>query len=213
MLRPVCEAPRSAAADSPCLGSASAAKTPVHPCIGRLSVVAGAAGARWLRQLAAVCWAGVLPAATTEAGRALGPMLPSSAREHWPFCVVRDSCHTALPEQPSLPLIGSGRRTGGSGRHPYPSDRLADDGHCLDAAGAGPCCMGVSLSHRKSVAQTPLSPTCPKMQLSRAVRVQLSACRRRAERPGRPRSCRQARLTRERRLVRARAKRLCVSLE
>ena len=81
MLRPVCEAPRSAAADSPCLGSASAAKTPVHPCIGRLSVVAGAAGARWLRQLAAVCWAGVLPAATTEAGRALGPMLPSPARE------------------------------------------------------------------------------------------------------------------------------------
>ena len=33
MHRPVCEAPRSAAADSPCLGGGSAAKTLVRPCI------------------------------------------------------------------------------------------------------------------------------------------------------------------------------------
>eukprot|EP01044_Picomonas_judraskeda_P012693 COSAG03_NODE_1841_length_3450_cov_2.646673_4_plen_98_part_00 len=35
------------------------------------------------------------------------------------------------------------------------------------------------------------------------VRVQLRACRRRAERPGRPRSCRQVRVTWERRSARA----------
>ena len=32
-------------------------------------------------------------------------MLPSSARELWPFCVLRDSCHAALPDQPGLPPI------------------------------------------------------------------------------------------------------------
>ena len=100
MLRPVCEAARSAAADSPCLGGGSATKTLVHPCIGRLSVVAGTARARWLWQLAAVCWADVLPVTTTEAGRGLGPMLPSSARELWPFCVLRDSCHAAKLDKP-----------------------------------------------------------------------------------------------------------------
>ena len=195
MHRPVCEAARSAAADSPCLGSGSAAKTLVQPCIGRLSVVAGTAGARWLRQLAAVCWAEVLPATATEADRALGPMLPASARERWPFCVVRDSCHAALPDQPGLPPIGSGRRTGGSRRRPYPL-RLAAGGHCMDAAGAGPSCMGVSLSNRKSVAQTRLCHAVPEMEPSKAVRVQLCACRRLAERPGRPRSCRQGRTER-----------------
>ena len=82
MPRPVCEAARSAAADAPCLGDGSATKTLVHPGIGRVSVVAGTARARWLRQLATVCWAEVLPATTAEADRALGPMLPPSAREH-----------------------------------------------------------------------------------------------------------------------------------
>ena len=85
MLRPVCEAPRSAAADSPCLGSGSATKTLVHPCIGRLSVVAGAACTRWLWQLAEVCWGEVLPVTTAEVGRALGPLLTSSARALLPF--------------------------------------------------------------------------------------------------------------------------------
>ena len=113
MPRPVCEAARSAAADSPCLGGGSATKTLVHPCIGRLSVVAGTARARWLRQLAAVCWAEMLPATTSEAGRALGPMLPASARERWPFCVLRDSCHAAKLDKPRqrehcrFPLQGS----------------------------------------------------------------------------------------------------------
>eukprot|EP01044_Picomonas_judraskeda_P036956 COSAG03_NODE_16557_length_398_cov_0.842809_1_plen_61_part_01 len=57
--RSVCEAASSAAADPPCLGSGSATKTLVHPCIGRVSVAAGTARARWLRQRAAVCWAEV----------------------------------------------------------------------------------------------------------------------------------------------------------
>ena len=96
MLGPVCEVARSAAADSPCLGSGSGTKTQVHACIGRLSAVAGTARARWLWQLAAVCWAEVLRATTDEADRGLGALLPPSACELWPFCVLRDSCHAAL---------------------------------------------------------------------------------------------------------------------
>ena len=102
MPRPVCEAARSAAPDAPYLGSGSATKTLAHACIGRLSVVAGAARARWMWQLAAVCWAEMLPIATAEADRGLGPMLPSSARELWPFCVLRDSWHAALPDEPGF---------------------------------------------------------------------------------------------------------------
>ena len=102
MPRPVCEAARSAAANSPYLGSGSATKTLVHACIGRLSVVAGTARARWMWQLAAVCWAEMLPTTIVEADRVLGPMLPSSARELWPLCVLRDSCHAALPDQPGF---------------------------------------------------------------------------------------------------------------
>ena len=96
MPRPVCEVARSAAADSPCLGSGRATKTLAHARIRRLSVVAGTARARWMWQLAAVCWAEMLPTATAEADRGLGPMLPSSARELWPFCVLR------LPDQPGF---------------------------------------------------------------------------------------------------------------
>eukprot|EP01047_Picozoa_sp_COSAG01_P107481 COSAG01_NODE_36497_length_517_cov_0.308612_1_plen_117_part_10 len=97
MCRPVCGVARSAPADAACLGSGSATKTLVHACIGRLSVVAGTARARWFSPFAVVCWAEVLPVAAAEEGRALGPMLPASARERWPFCVLRDSCHAALP--------------------------------------------------------------------------------------------------------------------
>ena len=159
---PVCEAARSAAAKSPCLGSGGATKTLVRACIGRVCVVAGTARARWLWQLAAVCWAEEPPATATEAERALGPMLPASARERWPFCVVRDSCHAALPDQPGVPPIGSGRRTGGSRRRPR-TLRLAVGGHSMDAAGAGPCSMGVSLSNRESVPQTCLSLHIPEL--------------------------------------------------
>ena len=96
------EAARSAAADSPCLGSGSASKTLVHACIGRVSVAAGTARARWLRQVVTACWAEVLPAPTSKANMALGPMLPASARERWPFFVLRESCRAALPDQPGL---------------------------------------------------------------------------------------------------------------
>eukprot|EP01043_Picozoa_sp_COSAG02_P047608 COSAG02_NODE_4582_length_5188_cov_2.108166_4_plen_292_part_00 len=210
--RALCEVARSAAADSPCLGSGSSAKTRARPCIRRLSMVAGTARARWLRQLAAACWAETLPATATEADRALGPMLPASARERWPFCVVRDPCHAALPDQPGLPSIGSRRRTGGSRRRPRVL-RLAVDQHCMHSAGAWPCCVGVILSTRTSVAQTSLTHARPEMEPLRAVRVQLCAFRRRSGRAGRPRSCRQVWLTWERQLMRACAKRVYVSLE
>jgi hypothetical protein len=98
--RALCEAARSAVADSSCLGSGSAAKTLVRPCIGRLSVAAGTARARWLWQLAAACRAAVLLDMTAKAGKALGPMLPASARECWPFFVVLGSCHAALQGRP-----------------------------------------------------------------------------------------------------------------
>jgi hypothetical protein len=164
MSRPVCEAARSAAADSPCLGSGSATKTLAHACIGRLSVVAGTARARWCSPFAVVCWAEVHRVVASEADRGLGPMLPASARERWPFCVLRDSCHAALPDQSGLPQIGSGRWTGGSRRRPR-ALRIATDGHCIDAAGAGPCRVGVLPPARQLVSQTALLHARPKMVL------------------------------------------------
>ena len=158
--RALCEASRSAAADSPRLGSGSVAKTLVRPCIRRLSVVAGTARTRWLWQLAAACWAAVLTAMFAEAGRALGPMLTASAREHWPSFVVRDSCHTALPDQPGLPQIASGHWTGDSRRHSRPI-RLVTDGYCIDVAGARPCHVSMLLPARKSVAQTAVQRPFP----------------------------------------------------
>jgi hypothetical protein len=116
----LCEAAASAAADTACLGCGSATKTQVRPCFGRLSMVAGTGCARWLWKVAAARWAEMLPFIAAEAGRALGHMPPASAPERWPFFVLRDSCHAALPDQPGLPSIGSGRQTGGSRYHPRP---------------------------------------------------------------------------------------------
>ena len=99
----MCLAARSAAAYAACLGSGSAAKTLVHACIGRLSEPAGTGHARWLWRLAGSCCAQMLPDIVAEGGRALGPMLPSSAWELWPFFVLRDSCHAAPPDEPGLP--------------------------------------------------------------------------------------------------------------
>ena len=75
------EATRSAAGDTACIGSGSDAETLVRLRIGRPSVVAGSACARFLRQLAAVCCAEALLYINIEAARALGPMLTASARE------------------------------------------------------------------------------------------------------------------------------------
>ena len=75
-----------------------------------------------------------------EAGRALGSMLPASARERWPFFVVRDSCHAAVPDQPGLPTIGSGRCTGGSRRRPRALGPTTDDIY-VDTANVGPYCV------------------------------------------------------------------------
>ena len=168
MPRPNDEAARSAAADSACLGSGSTARHRFTACIGRLSAAVGTGRARCLWKAAAVCWAEVLPFLAADACRALGPMLLSSAREPWPFFVLRDSCHAALPDQPGSPSIGSGRWTGGSRRRPH-LIRLATGGHCMDDVGAWPCCVGMSLSNRKSAAQNGPLPRLPKIEPSRDV--------------------------------------------
>ena len=178
----------------PTLRASVVAVPPRHrftACIGRLSAAVGTGRARCLWKAAAVCWAEVLPVIAADAGRALGPMLPSSAREPWPFCVLRDSCHAALPDQPDLPSIGSGRRTGGSRRRPR-LPRLATDCYCMDPAAAWPCCVAVFQSNRKSAAQTAFMHACLEIEPSRAVCVRLCAYRQRAEHSGRLRSCRHA---------------------
>ena len=129
----------------PTLRASVVAVPPRHrftACIGRLSAVVGTGRARCLWKVVAVCWANALPITASEADRALGPMLPTSAWEPWPFCVVRESCHAAMPDQPGLPSIGSGRRTGGSRRRPR-LPRLATDCYCIDPAAARPCCVAV----------------------------------------------------------------------
>ena len=57
---------------------------------------AGAGHARRLWQLAVACWAEALHSTAAKRGRALGPMLPASARGRCPFCVLRAPCHAAL---------------------------------------------------------------------------------------------------------------------
>ncbi len=71
----------------------------------------------------------------------------------------------------------------------------------------------VSVKSQVSGSSGPLR-ACPKLQLPRAVRVQLYVFRRRAERPDSPKSCLQVYLARcEQRLVRACDKCVYVSLE
>ena len=195
MPRPNDEAARSAAADSACLGSGSTAKTLVQPCIGRLCAVVGTGRARCLWKAVAVCWANALPITASEADRVLRPMLPTSAWESWPFCVVRESCHAAMPDEPGLPSIGSGRRTGGSRRRPR-LPRLVTECFCIDPAAAWLCCVAVFQSNRKSAAQTATMHACLKIEPSRAGCVRLCAYRQRAEHSGRLRSCRHAWLRR-----------------
>ena len=175
----------------PTLRASVVAVPPRHrftACIGRLSAAVGTGRARCLWKAAAVCWAEILPVIAADVGRALGPMLPSSARERWPFCVLRDSCHAALPYQPGSPSIGSGRWTGGSRRRPH-LIRLATGGHCMDDVGAWPCCVGMSLSNRKSAPQNGPFPRLPKIEPSRDGCVRLCAYRQRAKHSGRLRSC------------------------
>ena len=111
----------------PTLRASVVAVPPRHrftACIGRLSAAVGTGRARCLWKAVAVCWANALPVTASEADRALRPMLPTSAWEPWPFCVVRESCHAAVPDQPGLPSMGSGRRTGGSRHRPHLSPDL-----------------------------------------------------------------------------------------
>ena len=77
----VCLAARSAAACAPCLGSGSDAKSLARACIGRPLEPAGTGRPRWLWRVAGSSCAEMLPITAAEAGKALGPMLPASARE------------------------------------------------------------------------------------------------------------------------------------
>ena len=149
MPRPVCEAARSAAADSPYLGSGSATK--------HWFTRASDASPWWLR-LPALAGCGSLP---RSVGLRCSP--PQSSRQtggsdlcsfHQHASSGHSACFVIRVTQlcrisQVLPPIGSKRRTGSSCHHPYPL-KLAADGHCMDATDAGPCCMGVSLSNRKS---------------------------------------------------------------
>ena len=105
------------------------------------------------------------------------------------------SCHAAMLDQPGLPSIGSGRRTGGSRRRPHLPD-LPLTVYCIDPAAARPCCVAVFQSNRKSAAQTATMHACLKIEPSRAGCVRLCAYRQRAEHSGRLRSCRHAWLRR-----------------
>ncbi len=147
--RALCEAARSAAADSPCQGSGSAAKTLFRPCIRRLSVAAGTARARWLRELAAACWSVVLPVIVVDPGRVLGPVLRASAREHWPFFVLRDSSHAQEPVGRNLARY-AGMVAVVATHAPSDLPLMAT----VSTMGAGPCCVGVLLSDRAQVART-----------------------------------------------------------
>ena len=99
----VCVPARSAAAYVACLGRGSARKTLVASASNHSSAavrsrlelaVGGGAGG---------CCTEMLPGTYVEADRAFGPILPPSARERWSFFVLRDSCHAALQDEPSLP--------------------------------------------------------------------------------------------------------------
>ena len=88
--------------DTACLGSGSASQNWFATCIGRLSVAAGTGPTNQLWQAVVACRAETLCTSSVDEGRALGPMRSVSARERWPFSVLRDSCFGALPDQPEV---------------------------------------------------------------------------------------------------------------
>ena len=94
----LCSATGSTAAYVACLGCGSATKTPVHSRIDASRWWLKTVHARGLWQPATVCWAEKLPAVHDDSGRALGSMLSTSAKEHWPFFVLRDSVFCTCTE-------------------------------------------------------------------------------------------------------------------
>ena len=115
-----------------------------------------------LRQLASTCWAETLLITGTKADRALGPLLPTSAWEHWSFFVLHDSL--------SRSCTGSARFSVNRFRTldwrlspPLRPVRLIADGSCIDAEGDGTCCVNVLL--RVQAIHSPLSCVCAEMVL------------------------------------------------
>ena len=106
--RAVCEVVSACVVWAMCSGRGSAPIPDVQQCIAHLCVVAGTDGIRCLRQLAIAHWAQTLPITATEGGRVLRPMIPAPAQEPRPFCVLCDSCHAALSDQPGSPQIRLG---------------------------------------------------------------------------------------------------------
>jgi len=94
----LCSATGSTAAYVACLGCGSATKTPVHSRIDASRWWLKTVHARGLWQPATVCWAEKLPAVHDDSDRALGSMLSTSAKEHWPFFVLRDSVFCTCTE-------------------------------------------------------------------------------------------------------------------
>ena len=150
--------------DTACLGIGSASQNWFATCIGRLSVAAGTGPTNQLWQAAVACRAETLCTTSIEQGRALGPMHPVSARERWPFCVLRDSCLGAVPDQPEVAAYGLGTLKWWRSPPPTPLKHASNEPP-VDSAGAGPCHVGVPLSDRNSVAQTPLCPVWAEMVL------------------------------------------------
>ena len=124
-----------------CFGRGTVAKTRVQQCIAHLCVVAGTGGIRCLRQLAIAHWAQTLPITATEGGRVLRPMILAPAQEPRPFCVLCDSCHAALSDQPGSPQI----RLGTPGWWLLPPPKLvrltADVGRCCSVVKLCVCAL------------------------------------------------------------------------
>ena len=139
--RAVCEVVSACVVWATCSGRGSAPISDVQQCIAHLCVVAGTGGIRCLRQLAIAHWAQTLPITATEGGRVLRPMILAPAQEPRPFCVLCDSCHAALSDQPGSQQI----RLGTPGRWLLPPPKLirltADVGRCCSVVKLCVCAL------------------------------------------------------------------------
>ena len=137
----MCEAVTAYVVSAACFGRGSAPAPDVQQCIAHLCVVAGTGGIRCLRQLAIAHWAQTLPITATEGGRVLRPMIPAPAQEPRPFCVLCDSCHAALSDQPGSAQI----RLGTPGRWllppPKPVRLTADVARCCSVVKLCVCAL------------------------------------------------------------------------
>ena len=81
-------------------------ETLVGLCIGRLSAAVETGCAHCLSEFAVSRWDEVLPVTAAKAGKALGPMLLTSARELWRLFVLRDRVSRRPPGSAIFAEIG-----------------------------------------------------------------------------------------------------------